>query len=46
MALCAKAWGYRWEEWEDLDPYYKAFCLAVYRCELQIEAILATPDYR
>lgn len=46
LALCAKSWGYRWEEWEELDPYHKAFCLAVYRCELQIDALLADPSYR
>lgn len=46
LALCARWWRYRWEEFEELDPSTQAFLLATYRCSLQIDAILADPDYR
>lgn len=39
QALCAMAWGYRWEEWEALDAERQAFCLAVYRAQLQMTAV-------
>lgn len=46
LALCARWWRYRWEEFEALDPNAQAFLIAVYRAHNQIEAILADPSYR
>lgn len=37
-------WGYKVEEWEILDTERQAYCLAVYRCELQMNAVVE--EYR
>jgi hypothetical protein len=33
-------WGYKWEEFQDLEKEQKAFLLAVYRTKRQMEAAL------
>lgn len=39
--LCARWWGYRMGEWEELDAQEQAYCLAVYQCQCQIDAVIA-----
>lgn len=38
--LCARWWGYRPEEWEELDAETQATCIAVYRCDAQMTAVV------
>ena len=45
LALCARWWNLPWPAFEALDPDTQAFHLAVYRCSLQMEALLNEPDY-
>lgn len=46
LALCARWWGYRWYEFEAIPVDEQAFLIAVYRCHIQIDALLAEPQYR
>jgi hypothetical protein len=43
--LCAHWWGYTVGEWDAAPQEEQERCLAAYRCEMQIEALLAEPRY-
>lgn len=45
-ASTAKAWGYKWEEFRELEGDEQAFLVAVHRTDRQIDAVLAAEQVR
>ena len=43
--LAAHWWGYTAGEWDSLPQEEQETCIAVYRCEMQMQAILSEPKY-
>lgn len=46
IAMCAKWWGYKWEEFEDLPLDMQIRNLAVYRTSRQIDAVLVHEQHK